>query len=52
METRTLPIRLEETGSFVETPFVLEPPIAAEVEIQIEALGLGDYVGYHVYFAQ
>lgn len=52
METRTLPIRLEETGSFVETPFVLEPPIAAEVEIQVEALGLGDYVGYHVYFAQ
>lgn len=52
METRTLPIRLEETGSFVETPFVIEPPIAKEVEVEVEALGPGDYVDYHVYFAQ
>ncbi len=52
MQPRITQIKLEETGGFVETPFAIDPPIAAEIEVEIEALGSSDYVGYHVYFAQ
>jgi len=52
METHTSSFRLEETGAFVETPVPVDPPVAAEVTVEIEALGTGDFVDYHVYFAQ
>lgn len=52
MQSHTSTFRLEETGSFVETPIAIEPPLAAEVVIEVEALGPDDLVDYHVYFAQ
>ena len=52
MASRTQEVRLEETGGFVETPFAVDPPVAPEITVDVQALGPADLVNYHVYLAQ
>ena len=52
MADRVTPVSLLETGGFIETPIRIEPPMAAELQVEIDAAAGADLVDYHVYLAQ